>query len=248
MSAARSRRPRLVLASASPSRRMILTDAGVDFEVVVSTVDEPAVVASAVEAGGPLSAAEEAQLLARAKAEDVASRPEARGALVIGCDSVFELGGTTYGKPYEVDVAVERWKLMRGNTGTLHTGHWLVDDTEDPRSKQSRWSKPGLEYILGSAPTGATRELNAAGETVSSDVIFGHPTDGEIRAYVETGEPLHCAGAFTLEGGAADFIERVDGDRDAVIGISPAAVGRLLDNLGHNLGDYSIRPTDGGEK
>lgn len=83
---------------------------------------------------------------------------------------------------------------------------------------------------------------------MSSDVIFGHPTDEQIRAYAETGEPLHCAGAFTLEGGAADFIERVDGDRDAVIGISPAAVGRLLNNLGHNLGDYSIRPTDGGEK
>ncbi|NDK31421.1 Maf family protein [Nesterenkonia haasae] len=248
MSAARTRPPRLVLASASPSRRMILTEAGVEFEVVISTVDEPAVVASAVEAGGPLSAAEEALLLARAKAEDVAASPEARGALVLGCDSVFELDGTTYGKPYEVEVAIERWKLMRGNTGTLHTGHWLVDATENPRSKQSRWSAPGLEYILGSAPTGATRELSAAGETVSTDLLFGRPTDEQIRAYAETGEPLHCAGAFTLEGGAAEFIERVDGDREAVIGVSPSALGRLLGTLGLELDDYSIRPTDGGKK
>ncbi|TLP77191.1 Maf family protein [Nesterenkonia sphaerica] len=231
--------PHLVLASASPSRRQILNDAGITFDVVVSAVDEPAVVASAVEAGGPLSAAEEALLLARAKAEDVAASPEARGALVLGCDSVFELEGVTYGKPYEVDVVLERWKLMRGKTGTLHTGHWLVDTTEDPESKKSRWAAPGLEYILGSAPTGQTRQLNAAGETVSSHVHFGHPTDEQIIRYAETGEPLQCAGAFTLEGGAAEFIEQVDGDREAVIGISPAAVERLLASLGHDLTDYT---------
>ncbi|WP_225973188.1 Maf family protein [Nesterenkonia natronophila] len=239
MTPARPDQPRLVLASASPSRRMILTEAGIAFDVVVSTVNEPAVVASAVDAGGPLSPAEEALLLARAKAEDVAARPRARGALVLGCDSVFELGGVTYGKPYEIDVAVERWQLMRGQTGTLHTGHWLVDTTENPQSKQSRWSAPGLEYILGSAPTGQTRELSAAGETVSSDVLFGHPTGEEIRAYAETGEPLQCAGAFTLEGGAADFIERVDGDREAVIGVSPRAVARLMERLGHDLKEYT---------
>lgn len=248
MSRSRGHRPRLILASASPSRRMILAEAGVRFDVLVSAVDEPAVVASAVEAGGPLSAAEEALLLARAKAEDVAASPEARGALVLGCDSVFELAGVTYGKPYEVDVAVERWKLMRGSTGSLHTGHWLVDTTENAQSKQSRWAEPGLEYILGSAPTGATRELSAAGETVSSDIHFGEPTDEQIRAYAETGEPLNCAGAFTLEGGAADFIDRVDGDREAVIGVSPGALARLLTGLGHTLTDFQASTTYGGPR
>lgn len=246
MSRARTQQPRLILASASPSRRAIFTDAGLDFDVVVSAVDEPAVVASAVEAGGPLSAAEEALLLARAKAEDVAASPEARGALVLGCDSVFELAGVSYGKPYEVDVVVERWQQMRGNTGTLHTGHWLVDAAEKSQSKQSRWSEPGLEYILGSAPTGATRELSAAGETVSSDVVFGHPSDEQIRAYAETGEPLKCAGAFTLEGGAAEFIDRVDGDRDAVIGVSPSALGRLLESLGRDINTFLTPTTEGG--
>ncbi|WP_272896825.1 Maf family protein [Nesterenkonia sp. PF2B19] len=80
MSAHHDKTPRLILASASPSRRQILEEAGLDFEVVVSEVDEPAVVASAVEALGPLTPAEEALLLARTKAEDVASRGAARGA------------------------------------------------------------------------------------------------------------------------------------------------------------------------
>lgn len=229
--------PRLVLASASPSRRTILTDAGLDFEIVVSQVDEPAVVAAAQEAAGPLSPADEAMLLAQAKAEDVASRPEARGGLVIGCDSVFEFDGKSYGKPYEVDAAIQRWHQMRGKTGTLHTGHWLVESTERPDATVDRWMTSGMGAFLGASPQ-TTRELESAGETVSSDVVFGHPTDEQIRTYAESGEPLYCAGAFTLEGGAAEFIDRVDGDRDAVIGISPAAIGRLMDQLGHQLSHY----------
>ncbi len=84
-------------------------------------------------------------MLARAKAEDVASRNQARGALVLGCDSVFELDGTAYGKPYEVEVAVQRWQQMRGNTGTLHTGHWLVDTTQASKKAAASW----LDQIFG---------------------------------------------------------------------------------------------------
>ncbi|GAB3191526.1 Maf family protein [Nesterenkonia suensis] len=222
MSSHRTAAPRLILASASASRRQILAEAGIDFEVVVSDVDEPAVVASAVAALGPLSPAEEALLLARAKAEDVASRRQGRGALVLGCDSVFELDGVSYGKPYEVDVAVARWRQMRGRTGALHTGHWLVDASTATRTTTSSW--------LGQRP-GEEGELQATGETVSTAIRFGHPTDEQIRAYAESGEPLTCAGAFTLEGRAAEFIEQVDGDRESVIGVSPAALERLQDRL-----------------
>ncbi|MDS2172052.1 nucleoside triphosphate pyrophosphatase [Nesterenkonia sp. CL21] len=222
MSAHHDKTPRLILASASPSRRQILEEAGLDFEVVVSEVDEPAVVASAVEALGPLTPAEEALLLARTKAEDVASRGAARGALVLGCDSVFELDGVAYGKPYEVEVAVQRWRQMRGATGILHTGHWLVDASSATRTTGSSW--------LGQKP-GHDGELKAAGETVSTRITFGRPTDEQIRDYAESGEPLHCAGAFTLEGAAAKFIEHVDGDRESVIGVSPAALARLRAQL-----------------
>ncbi|WP_022871792.1 Maf family protein [Nesterenkonia alba] len=237
MSAARQRagdRPaRLILASASPSRKMILQQAGIAFDVVVSDVDEPTVVQQAAEASGPLSPADEALLLAQAKAEDVASRPEARGALVLGCDSVFELDGLAYGKPIEPEVAIARWQRMRGHTGTLHTGHWLVE-AAPTGTEATHWAGAGMEVLLGSVP-GGTGQFRAAWETVSSDVVFGHPTDEQIRTYVATGEPLYCAGAFTLEGGAAEFIDRVDGDREAVIGVSPAALHRLAEQLGHSM-------------
>ncbi|GFZ77339.1 Maf family protein [Nesterenkonia alkaliphila] len=240
--------PRLILASASPSRRMILEQAGISFEVVVSEVDEPVLVEQAVEAGGPLSPAEEAELLARAKAEDVAAKPEARGALVLGCDSVFELDGTSYGKPYKVEVAVQRWRQMRGRTGHLHTGHWLVDARAAKHGAPDKMLSGFLKAIMGEVPQGPSGELPAASETVSSQVHFGTPTDAQIRSYCESGEPLHCAGAFTLEGGAAEFIDRVDGDREAVIGVSPAALGRLLEQLGHSIKDFHAPPSEGGHK
>lgn len=226
---------RLVLASQSPSRRRVLDQAGVVFDVEVSSVDEPAVV-EAASAGAELSAAETALLLARAKAEAVAALPASRNTLVLGCDSVFELDGVTYGKPYEVDVAVERWQQMRGRTGTLHTGHWLVDAGTAATTAEHSW--------LGSAamtkgPLGVPEStLTSAGETVSSQVRFAEPSDEQIRAYAESGEALHCAGAFTLEGRGAAFIDRVEGDPNAVIGLSPAALNRLLSEFGRSITDF----------
>lgn len=226
---------RLILGSKSPSRRKVLDQAGVVFDVEVSDVDEPAVVEAASD-GAELGAAETALLLARAKAEAVAALPASRGAIVLGCDSVFELDGVTYGKPYEVDVAVERWQQMRGRTGTLHTAHWLVDAGTAVTSSEHSW--------LGSAamtkgPLGVPENtLTSAGETVSSQVTFAEPSDEQIRAYARTGEPLHCAGAFTLEGRGAAFIDRVDGDPNAVIGLSPAALNRLLGECGRSITDF----------
>lgn len=217
--------PRLILASKSPSRRKILEQAGITFDVVVSDVNETAV----VEQAGELSPAETAQLLARTKAEAVAALPESRGAVVLGCDSVFELEGQAYGKPYEVETAVARWQQMRGQTGTLHTGHWLVDAASAIGTVKHSWLGMGA---IASGQLGVPENtLNSAGETVSSQVSFGEPTDEQIRAYAESGEPLHCAGAFTLEGRAGAFINEIAGDPNAVIGLSPAAVTRLLAEL-----------------
>jgi septum formation protein len=200
--------PRLVLASASPARARILEAAGLPFAVVVSGVDEDAVTAAHPLAGP----AETAQLLARAKCEDVALRPEAEGALVVGCDSVFELDGVAYGKPWEPEVAMRRWALQSGRTGHLHTGHWLVDARSGPAI-----SRP------------------AAGALSSAAVTFAAVDENEIAAYVATGEPLECAGAFTIDGRGAAFVESVDGDPNAVIGLSVSTLRGLLAEVGVSL-------------
>lgn len=231
------RTPRLILASASPSRKTILSEAGIEFDVVVSEVDERAAVETYAQAAGPLSPADEALMLARTKAEDVASRNDARNALVLGCDSVFELAGTAYGKPYEVEVAVQRWRQMRGNTGTLHTGHWLVDTTGASVRTAGSWLDRTFGVFTGGT-LAVDGELPAAAETVSSDITFGQPTDEQIRAYAESGEALSCAGAFTLEGRAAEHIEKVEGDRESVIGVSTGALGRMLGRLGHDITEF----------
>lgn len=197
----------LVLASASPARLATLRAAGIEPTVAVSAVDEPAVLASA----GPVAPAEAVLLLARAKARDVA--PAHPGALVLGCDSMLELDGEVLGKPADADEATARWRAMRGRAGLLHTGHWLVD---------ARPGTPGAGAEAG-AETGA--ETGATSTTV---VHFADVTDAEIAAYVATGEPLHVAGAFTIDGLGGPFVERIEGDHHGVVGLSLPLLRRLL--------------------
>ncbi|MFJ6568114.1 Maf family protein [Streptomyces sp. NPDC091292] len=150
--------------------------------------------------------AELALALAQAKAGTVAARPEVlrAQALVVGCDSVLDLDGQALGKPADAEEATARWKAMRGRAGTLQTGHCVYD-------------------------TVTGRHASATASTV---VRFGEPSDAEIAAYVASGEPLHVAGAFTLDGLSAPFIDGIDGDHGNVIGISLPLLRRLLAELG----------------
>ncbi|HEY7719879.1 MAG TPA: Maf family protein [Pedococcus sp.] len=198
----------LVLASASPARRKLLHAAGIDPSVVVSGVDEDAVTAAARDAHGELAAEDVALLLARAKAEDVAA--EVEGAVVVGCDSVLELHGEIHGKPADAEEAVARWRRMRGASGVLHTGHWVVD-TRDPDDGGS----------------GGT-----LGATASTTVHFAELTDAEIDDYVGTGEPLRVAGAFTLDGLGGPFVAGIEGDPSNVVGLSLPLLREMLAEVG----------------
>ncbi|MFJ7781148.1 Maf family protein [Streptomyces albidoflavus] len=144
-----------------------------------------------------------ALVLAEAKAAAVALRPEAAGSVLIGCDSVLDLDGVALGKPADAEDATARWKAMRGRNGVLRTGHCVIDTASGRR----------------------------ASATASTTVRFGEPSDEEIAAYVASGEPLHVAGAFTLDGRSAPFIDGIDGDPGNVIGLSLPLLRRLLTEL-----------------
>lgn len=207
----------LVLGSASPARLETLRRAGVAPYVLVSDVDEDAVVAEARSQYGELAAEDVALVLARAKCEAVATRlagdeapadaPE--GALVLGCDSVLELDGEVHGKPVDQDEAVARWQKMRGRSGVLHTGHWVIDDRDGQ-----------------DGGTGAT-----FGAVASTTVHFATISDAEVEAYVATGEPLLVAGAFTLDGLGAPYVDSIEGDPSNVVGISLPLLRELLATL-----------------
>lgn len=190
-----------VLASASPSRRRLLEQAGIAPLVLVSGVDEEAIEERMRHQPVP----DVALALARAKAEAVAELADVpAGALVLGCDSIFEVGGVRLGKPPSAEEALRRWQRMRGRSGTLHTGHWLIDSS-----------------------TGTS-----AGETVSTVVDMVDAPDDEIAAYVATGEPLKVAGGFTLDDLGAPYVAGIHGDPGNVIGVSLPAVRRLALALG----------------
>jgi septum formation protein len=146
--------------------------------------------------------------LADAKAQAVAARWT--DAIVLGCDSVLGIDGRVLGKPATAQAAREHWSLIAGRTATLSTGHTV------------------LRLITG---TFAERADGVA----RTEVSFAEPTAAEVDAYVATAEPLASAGAFTLEGLSAPFIDGISGSPSNVIGVSLPLLGRLLRELGLSI-------------
>jgi len=139
--------------------------------------------------------------LAQRKGTVVAER--CSNALVIACDSMLDLHGQTLGKPASVAEAVEYWRRLSGHEAVFCTGHWVKD----------------------------TRSGRSESDLARTMVRFGTPSDAEIEAYVATGEPLTLAGAFSIEGYGAPFIEGIDGVPSNVLGLSLPLLRAMLARL-----------------
>ena len=168
------------------------------------------VVVSDVEESWDAADPPEVVVAALAEAKADAVAERRPDAAVLGCDSLFVLDGAALGKPHTPRVALDRWRAMAGRPGTLMTGHVLV--------------------------AGGVRHT----EVVATTVRIGRPSEKELAAYVRSGEPLEVAGAFTLEGRSAAFIDGVDGDAANVQGLSVAALRRLLGAAGYGIDEYWI--------
>lgn len=214
-----------VLASASPSRLGLLRSGGISPRVIPSAVDEDQIVSQL-----PADLADEQVVteLASAKAHAVAAEHAtalaretgAERIYVLGCDSMLLAEGELLGKPHTVERAWERWQSIRGRSAHLITGHALAEVAIDG---------PGPH-----ANTGVGRVIT---EWSATTVHFGTPSDRDLRAYLETGEPLECAGAFTLEAMGAWFIDAIEGDPSGVIGVSLPLLRRMLDRVGVSVSE-----------
>jgi len=191
--------PRIVLASQSTSRRRLLEDAGLKPTIIVSNVDEETDFFNAMTPEDMVIA------LAISKAHTVREMID-YPAIIIGCDSTFDVDGVSFGKPGTPEVAVERAKKISGRTGLLHTGHCIID------------TERGIEIA----------------DRVTTKVTFTDMTDEEIADYVASEEPLHVAGGFTLDGFGSPFIPVIEGDYTNVVGISMPFLRNAMKQLGYS--------------
>jgi len=201
---------RVVLGSASPGRRKVLRGAGIDPLVVVSGVDEDAIVAAMSAKSNP---SDVTTALAAAKARavvDVLDPGVAADCVVIGCDSMLFYDGMLRGKPESESAAFQDWRQMAGGSGELYTGHCVI-----------RLRDNVIEHELA--------------EHSCTTVHFGNPLPDELAAYVRTGEPTAVAGGFTLDGLGGWFIDGVTGDPSAVIGIGLPLMRTLFERAGLSI-------------
>jgi septum formation protein len=203
---------RVVLGSASTGRLRVLRNAGIDPLVVVSGVDEDAIVANL---GADAEPGDVVTALAQAKADAVHQALDpgvAADCVVLGCDSMLYLDGELRGKPGTAQEAVRQWDSMAGRDGLLYTGHCVI------------------RVRHGAAAHTATR-------AAVTRVRFGTPEPADLAAYVASGEPLQVAGAFTLDGLGGWFVDGIDGDPSNVVGLGLSVTRRLLGDVGLAIGD-----------
>jgi septum formation protein len=191
--------PRIVLASQSTSRRRLLEDAGLNPTIIVSNVDEETDFFNAMAPVDMVIA------LAISKAHTVREMID-YPAIIIGCDSTFDVDGVSFGKPGTPEVAIERAQKISGRTGLLHTGHCIID------------TEQGIEIA----------------DRVTTKVTFSEMTEEEIADYVASEEPLHVAGGFTLDGFGSPFIPIIEGDYTNVVGVSMPFLRSAMKQLGYS--------------
>ena len=200
----------LILASSSKSRKQLLKNADIQFIQLASSFDESSIVEkNIINLANELSYSKAKNTLEKIKNSDFILNFDISSLEILGCDSIFEFKGKAFGKPSNKEEAYQRWLLMSSNCGYLHTGHTILFCELKNNRK---------EIVL-------KKEVR---DVISSKITFANLEKEEIKNYVNSNEPLNCAGGFALEGRGGKYIERVDGCFSNVMGLSLPWLRRIL--------------------
>jgi len=187
---------RIVLASASPRRKELLTQVGFEFDIITSDCEEITTKTK------PSEVVEELSYL---KAADVADKldKQSEQLLIIGSDTVVALDDIIMGKPKNEEDAFRMLKALQGREHSVITGVTMI------------FTEPG-------------REDKTIVFSTETKVWFYSMNDDEIRAYIDTKEPMDKAGAYAIQGLCAAYIERIEGDYNTVVGLPVADICKVL--------------------
>ena len=204
----------LILASSSKSRKELLKNADIKFFQLASTFDESTIKEkNIINLASELSYSKAKNTFEKIKSSNEKFKLENTSLEILGCDSIFEFKGKAYGKPLNNQEAYERWLLMSSNSGYLHTGHTILFCEVTNNMKEIICKKKVREVI-------------------SSKITFAKLEKDEIKNYVNSNEPLNCAGGFALEGRGGKYIEKIEGCFSNVMGLSLPWLRRILLNQG----------------
>lgn len=198
-----ARKVSIVLASASPVRRLLLENAGLEFEVEASSVDESVVRQALAEEDTRIEAGDLAEVLARAKAEDVAQMVDAD--IVIGADQVLAMDGAIYAKAETVPQARRQLLEFKGKTHQLHSAVAIVQD--------------------GAFQWAHVEEVSVTMRDYSSAFV------GRYLAAAEE-DALQSVGCYQIEGLGVQLIDKVEGDYFTVLGLPLLPLLKELRRLG----------------
>lgn len=202
----------IILASASPRRKELLEQIGLQFDICPAKGEE--IITKTIPH-------EVVQELASQKAKEVAAMVKSyedtheelvtpQDIMVIGADTIVAYENEILGKPKDEEDAFRMLSMLSGNTHSVYTGVSIV--------------------LL--AASGKVGEITFYEKT---DVRMREMNEAEIRRYIETGEPMDKAGAYGIQGKCAIYIDKIDGDYNNVVGLPIAAIYRELKNLGIDI-------------
>lgn len=191
----------IVLASASPRRRELLSLTGIKFQVLPGNIEEKA------SSSRPSQMVRELSSQKALAVFESFSEEEKEKSLVIGADTLVAIDGRVLGKPEDEQMAEEMLMLLQGNIHQVYTGVTLIFQAVDENGK-------------------AVRRIRTFAEKTS--VTMYPVSRREIRDYIATGEPMDKAGAYGIQGKCAAWIRKISGDYSNVVGLP---VGRLWQEL-----------------